>query len=142
MPSTGSSWTIQPTGLRIQIRSSAPALQQAQLFSPGTTAEKVAPGGSRLSITVYQWDPKRDLVAYVAHRRSAWDASGFKVRDGSLAQLSDGRPASDFFVEAPDGVLAYFLLTTVGDQYLELAGEGDLALLESIAQTLRPLSTQ
>lgn len=115
---------------------------QTQLFSPGTTAEVLAPGGSRLSLTIYGWDPKGDLGAYLAQRRLAWDASGFKVRDGSLTQLTDGRPASDFHIEPPGGALSYVLFTTLGDRYLELAGEGDLALLKSIAGTLRPLGVQ
>jgi hypothetical protein len=89
---------------------------------------------------VYDWDPKGDLGAYVAQRRGAWDASGFKVMNGSMTALADGRPASDFFIEPPDGNLAYFLFTTVGDRYLQLAGEGDLALIETIARTLRPLN--
>lgn len=131
-----SDWTLVPNTV-IGSRGS-----QAQLLSPGTTAEKLASGGSRLSITIYLWDPKGDLGAYIAHRRSAWEGSGFKVRDGSITQLSDGRPASDFIIQAPDGLQAYVLLASVGDQYLELAGEGDLSLLESISQTLRPLTPQ
>ena len=126
-------WSVVPD-TQVGVRGS-----QALLLSPGTTAETIAEGGSRLSISIYQWDPKGDLEAYVAQRRTAWDASGFKVLDGSLTELSDGRPASDFFIEAPDGVLAYFLLTTNGEQYLQLAGEGDLTLLETIARTVRPL---
>ncbi len=119
-----SGWSTHPNSV-IGSRGS-----QAQLLSPGTTAESLAAGGSRLSITIYQWDPKSDLGAFIAHRREAWDASGFKVRDGSLTQLADGRPAADFLVEPPDGTVSYFLLTTLGDQYLELAGEGDLTVLE------------
>ena len=42
---------------------------QGLLFSPGTTAEMIATGGSRLSITIYLWDPKNDLAAYAARRR-------------------------------------------------------------------------
>jgi len=131
-----SNWSMDPSSV-VGTRGS-----QAQLLSPGTTAESVAPGGSRLSITVYQWDPKNDLAAYVAHWRIAWDASGFKVREGSLAVLADGRPAADFFIETQDGLLAYFLLSTAGDRYLQLAGEGDLALIEAMARTLRPLEVQ
>ena len=131
-----SEWSIEPN-TQIGSRGS-----QAQFLSPGTTAEMLPEGGSRLSIVVYEWDPKGDLAAYVTHRRSAWAASGFKVLDGPARQLADGRPASDFFIEAPDGALAYFLLTTSGDQYLQLAGEGDLQLLETMANTLRPLGHQ
>jgi hypothetical protein len=60
--------------------------------------------------------------------------------NGSITALVDGRPASDFFIEAPGAPLSYFLLTTIGDRYLQLSGEGDLALIETIARTLRPLS--
>ena len=128
-----SDWSVDPD-TQVGTRGS-----QAQLFSPGTTAETLAEGGSRLSIVVYDWDPQGDLGAFAAQRRLAWEASGFAVRDGSLLQLVDGRPASDFFVQPPGGALTYFLLTTSGQQYLQLAGEGDLALLEAIARTLRPL---
>jgi hypothetical protein len=128
-----SNWSLEPNTV-IGSRGS-----QAQLFSPGTTAETLAEGGARLSIVVYDWDPKGDLAAYVAQRRAAWDASGFKVMNGSQSALVDGRPASDFFIEPPDGSLSYFLFTPVGDRYLQLAGEGDLALIETIARTLRPL---
>jgi hypothetical protein len=128
-----SDWSLDPNSV-IGSRGS-----QAQLLSPGTTAEALAEGGSRLSIVVYDWDPKGDLGAYVAQRRTAWDASGFKVVDGSVKDLVDGRPAADFFIEPPGGARSYFLPTTVGDRYLQLAGEGDLALIETIAATLRPL---
>jgi hypothetical protein len=33
--------------------------------------------------------------------------------------------------------MAYFLFAVSGDQYLQLAGEGDLQLIEEIARTLR-----
>ena len=92
-----SDWSLDPNSV-IGTRGS-----QAQLFSPGTTAEMLAEGGSRLSIVVYDWEPKGDLGAYVAQRRLAWDSSGFKVMNGSMTALADGRPASDFFIEPPGG---------------------------------------
>jgi hypothetical protein len=131
-----SDWSVDPD-TQVGTRGS-----QAQLFSPGTTAEMLAEGGSRLSIVILDWDPQGDLGAFVAQRRLAWDASEFEVRDGSLRQLVDGRPASDFFIQSPGGELAYFMLTTNGTQYLQLAGEGDLGLLESVVRTLRPLDYQ
>jgi len=57
-------------------------------------------------------------------------------------QLSDGHAASDFIIVVPGRVPTYSLLTTIGDQYLQLAGEGDLSLLEAIARTLRPLGAK
>jgi hypothetical protein len=54
----------------------------------------------------------------------------------------DGRKEMDFVVKTPDGLQAYFLFTTHGEQYLEIAGEGDLGLIQDIAHTLRPLNFQ
>ena len=48
-------WTLDPNK---PIGSRA---DQALLFSPGTTAEKLAEGGARVAIVVYSWDPKNDL---------------------------------------------------------------------------------
>jgi hypothetical protein len=125
-------WTLVPKTV-IGSRGS-----QAQLFSPGATAEKVAPGSSRLGLTVYQWDPKKDLPAFMTHRMSAWEGSGFTVTPDVTWELADGRGVASFIVLTPDKLQTYFLLTTVGQDYLEISGEGDLALVQEIAQTLRP----
>ena len=45
----------------------------------------------------------------------------------------------DFIVQGADGARAFFLFTTLGDRYLEIAGEGDLTLIREVALTLRPL---
>jgi hypothetical protein len=129
-------WTLQPSAV-IGTRAS-----QAQLFSPGTTAEAIAPGGSRMAITVYLWDPKSDLAAYADHRRSAWTGSGSTILSENSWELSDGRQVMSFVIEGPDKAQAFVLLTTVGENYLELSGEGNLALVDEIAHTLRPLPTQ
>ena len=129
-------WSLQPN-TAIGSRGS-----QAQLLSPGTTAETLAPGGTRLSITVYQWDPRHDLAAFVTQRRAAWDAGGSKLLSEAKGDLMDGRKAMDFVVEGPDGLKSYFLFTDLGEQYLQIAGEGDLALIGEIANTFRPLNFQ
>ena len=125
-------WTAVPIGV-IGSRGSF-----GQVFSPGGTAEKLAAGGSRVNITVYDWDPKSDLAAYVTHRRSNWDpAGGQQVPQESAGDLADGSKYSSFVVQGSDGQQSYFLFTTLGQQYLEISGEGNLALVEEIAHTLR-----
>jgi hypothetical protein len=109
-----------------------------QIFSPGTSAETLLPGGTRLSITVYAWDPKSDLASYVTHRKSAWDGSSARVIMEAKGDLADGRKEMHFIVEAADKLQSFFMFTTVGEKYLEIAGDGDLALIEEIARTLRP----
>jgi len=113
---------------------------QAQLFSPGASAELLPEGATRIGITAYLWDPKNDLAAYVVHRKTAWEAGGSTVLNETGGDLIDGRKEMHFTVQAPDSAQAFFLFTTLGEQYLEISGEGDLARIEEIARTLRPLS--
>jgi hypothetical protein len=128
-----SDWTAVPISV-IGSRGSSGAL-----YSPGTSAETLAEGGSRVGITVYSWDPKGDLATYVTHRKTAWDSGGSSIVKESSGDLVDGRKYMSFVVQAADSQQAFFLLTTLGEQYLEISGEGNLALVEEIAHTVRPL---
>ena len=129
-------WTLVPN-TQIGSRGST-----AQLFSPGTTAENLLDGGTRIGITVYLWDPKGDLTAYVAHRKTAWEGSGSTILSETSGSLIDGREQVSFIVEGPDKTQAFSMLTTIGDNYLEIAGDGDLALIQEIAQSMRPVDLQ
>lgn len=126
-------WTLDPSS-QIGVRGG-----QALLLSPGTTLETLADGGTRVSITTYIWDPKNDLDAYVAQRKVAWDASGFAITREEQWQLADGRTAYVFTVNTPE-VPTFTLFTTVGEDYLQIAGDGNQALVEEIARTLRPIN--
>ena len=108
---------------------------------PADVLPDEAPAGeTRLDATVQLWDPQGDLQAFVDQRMLAWDASGIAVVSEDGWALSDGRPARAFVVSGADGAQAYFFLTTLADKYLVLSGSGDLALLEAIARTVRPLA--
>lgn len=126
-------WTVDPSS-QIGVRGG-----QALLLSPGTTLEAVAEGGTRIAIVTYVWDPKNDLDAYVAQRKVAWDASGFPITREDQWQLADGRTVHAFVVQSPE-VPTFTILTTIGEDYLQISGEGDLTLAEEIMRTLRPLN--
>lgn len=126
-------WTLAPSS-QVGVRGG-----QALLLSPGATAETLANGSTRVSITTYIWDPKNDLDAYVTQRKVAWDASGFAITREEQWQLADGRRAYVFTVQTPEQP-TFMLLTTIGQDYLQIGGEGDAALVEEIAHTLRPLN--
>jgi len=128
-------WTLDPS-TQVGVRGA-----QALLLSPGTTSETLAEGGSRIALIVYTWDPKHDLDAYVAQRKTAWEASGFVFDSEETWELADGRQVQSFSVHNPDQAQSFFAFTTVGEDYLQLSGESDLALIEEIAHTLRPLNT-
>lgn len=127
-------WTINevvvgPRGTQIQFLSN-PELADAAVIPAGET---------RVNATIYDWDPKNDLAAYVQHRKEAWEASGFSIIEEQPLNLELGLPAVLFTVQTPD-TQAVFLLTALNDRYLEISGEGDLELVKTIAQRVRPIS--
>ena len=127
-----SNWSLDPSS---QI---GPRGAQALLTSPSTTAEILAEGGSRLSITTYLWDPKNDLDAYIAQHKLAWSASSFTILSEEQWTLAGDRRAAAYVVTTPEEQ-SFFMLTTIGEDYLVLSGNGNLNLLSEIAKTLRPI---
>ena len=127
-------WTVNETvlgdrGSQVQFLSS-PELAEAPVVPAGAT---------RVNATIYQWDPKNDLSAFVAQQKTAWEASGITILEEEQLVLEQGLPAVRFNVQTPDTQLIY-LMTTLVDQYLVLSGEGDLALVDEIVQRVRPIS--
>ena len=110
------------------------------LSSPDLAEAATIPDGeTRLSATIYQWDPKNDLAAYVQHMKDAWTASGFTILEEQPLTLELGLPAVLFSVQTPDAQVV-FLVTALKDQYLVIAGEGNLELVKQIVERLRPIS--
>ena len=127
-------WTVNEMvlgsrGTQVQFLSS-PALADAATLPDGAT---------RANATIYQWDPKNDLAAYVANRKNAWQASGFQILEEEQLVLELGLPAVQFTVQTPEA-RTIFLFAALGDQYLELSGEGDLELVKEIVGRVRPIS--
>ena len=115
---------------------------QALLLSAPEIADlAVLPeGATRVAVVVYQWDPKNDLAAFVEVRKVAWDASGFTILEEEDLVLDLGLSARQFVVQTPDGLNVLFLFAAVGNQYVSISGEGDMALVKEIAARLRPIS--
>lgn len=110
------------------------------LSSPELAEAPVVPAGAtRVNATIYQWDPKNDLPAFVANQKTAWESSGITILEEEQMVLEQGLPGVRFSVQTPDTQLIY-LMTALGDQYLVLSGEGDLALVDEIVQRVRPIS--
>jgi hypothetical protein len=108
-------------------------------WNPGDPIETVPAGGSALTVTVLNWDPKNDLKAFVDQRKLGWESSGSSIISEERFSLVGDRPAAQFTVQGVDGARAFFLFTTVDKQYLTFSGNGDLDLLADIAHTLRPI---
>jgi hypothetical protein len=98
-------------------------------------------GATRLSVTVYEWDPKNDLAGAAANWKTAWEASGFTVLEEEELILEQGLPARQFTVQTPDAAVVH-LVTALGDRYLMLSGEGNLDLVKEIVQRVRPISVK
>ena len=108
-------------------------------WHPGDAVDTTPPGGTVLSVTVQLWDPKNDLEAFINQRKTAWDASGISILSEERLSLAGDRPAAQYIIQGNDGAQAFFLLTTNGENYLVLSGNGDLSILADIAHTLRPI---
>lgn len=118
------------------------ATQMQFLSSPDLADAATLPeGAGRVSATVYEWDPKNDLAASVAQWKTAWESSGFTILEEEELILEQGLPAMQFTVQTPDAVVVH-LITTLGDRYLMLSGEGNLDLVTEIVQRVRPISVK
>jgi hypothetical protein len=133
-----SPWTLNDLG---QIGSRGSSVQLTSWAStPEQPIDQLPAGGSRLDVTLYTWDPKNDLDAYLSTRKQAWDASGMSILTEEEWSLAGGQRAVFFSVLVQDqSAAALFLITTVGEQYLVLSGTGDLEILREIMRTVRPV---
>ena len=114
--------------------------QSVLLSSPDIADLEIVPAGeTRVAVTVYQWDPKNDLAAFVDSRKAAWEASGFTMLSEEPVTLDLGLAAVKMTVQTPDGITVPYLFAAIGDQYLSISGEGDLALVDEIMRYLRPI---
>ena len=112
------------------------------LSSPELADVSILPeNAARLTAVVYQWDPKNDLAAYVAMRKTAWENSGFTIVEEIPLVLDLGLNAVQFEIKTPDST-SVVLITALGDEYLVLSGDGNLPLVKEIMQRLRPISVQ
>jgi hypothetical protein len=130
-----------PAGWTVNEMAVGPRGTQIQFLSRPDLAEAatIPEGETRLSATIYQWDPKNDLQAYVEHMKQAWTDSGSTILDEQNLTLEQGLPATLVTVQSPDSEVV-LLVTALTDQYLVIAGEGDLDLAKQIMERLRPIS--
>ncbi len=131
-------WTLDETGAGVKSQRGYYVQLTSWAHVPGDISPETPEGGSRMEFTVYQWDPKNDLDAFVATRKTAWEASGFALLAEDEWTLADGVRAVRFLIQSPEEV-AYFQMMAVGDVYLVLSGTGDLETFEIIGRTVRPL---
>jgi hypothetical protein len=127
-------WTVKESGVGDR-GSQIQFLSSPDLADAATLPE----GASRLSATIYQWDPKQDLAAFITNQKSAWDASGFTILEEQPLTLELGLAATEFTVKTPEANVVY-LITAIGDRYLVLSGEGNLELVKKIVERVRPIA--
>jgi hypothetical protein len=130
-----------PAGWTVKETTSGERGTQSVLLSAPEIAdlETLPPNATRVAVNVNQWDPRNDLAAFVAGRKTAWDSSGFVIVEEEPLTLDLGLTAVRFTVQTPEGVPTEFLFAAVRDQYVTISGEGDLALVREIMHYLRPL---
>lgn len=96
---------------------------------------EIPEGESVLQITIYQWDPQRDLAARVEMRRNNFIASGNTILEEETLMLGSVT-AVRILLQNTDGSLSLVLFTELGEDYLELSGNGDIPTLDAAMRTL------
>lgn len=104
--------------------------------NPSSSFDQIPEGGTLLQIAVYQWEPVRDLDARVDMRRRSITDSGNSILEENTLTLASGVIGVRMLVQSSQGESLFFF-TTLDDRYLELSGDGDIAALDAIVQTLR-----
>jgi len=132
-------WTLDQTGAGNKNQRGYSVQLTSWTHSQGDISTQTPAGGSRLDITVYQWDPKDDLDAFIDSRKAAWESTGITIFSEDNWTLASGLHVVRFLVQAPDGK-AVFIITTAGNFYLVLSGTGDLDTLSAIGKTIRLIS--
>jgi hypothetical protein len=109
---------------------------QIASWDPGSAGISEVPAGeSVLQIAIYKWDPKNDLAARVEMRRNNFTASGNTILEEETLSLA-GVEAVRMLVQNTDGSQSVVLFTVLGEDYLELSGNGDIATLDASMRTL------
>jgi hypothetical protein len=106
-------------------------------FQPDPSAGGLPAEEILLQATVYNWDPKGDLDAYLEHRYLAWEASGITYTETRRWTRPGGQPAVELLITGSEGDQALLILTVVGDRYLELSSDQEREVLSAIGSTLR-----
>ncbi len=132
-----------PVGWTAETLMETERVKQIQLVSSSNfvNTATLPEGATRLTATVYEWDPKNDLAAYAVNWKTDWEDSGFKILEEEELVLEQGLPARQFTVQTSHAVIVH-LITVLGDRYLVLSGEGDLDLVKEIVQRVRPISVK
>jgi hypothetical protein len=110
-----------------------------EIGSRGRVVQLDAPDGTQLSVGVFLWDPKHDLDGYVDVRRQGWASSGRPIISEEEVPVTGGDRALRIVVQNLEGGQSFFYFTTIGEDYLQVIGSGDLDLLAEISGTVRLL---
>ena len=90
-----------------------------------------------MQVSLLNWEPSRDLEAYLDVRRTAWDSSGSTVISEETWIWHDGIPGVSFVLEGVDGVQSLIAVTTIGDLYLTFSGPARFEEVDAAARSLR-----
>lgn len=92
---------------------------------------------SLLQITIYLWDPKNELAARLEMRKAAWLASGNVILEESEVVYPGDHSGVRVLMQDTAGNQNVIILLELGEDYLELTGIGNIALLDQIMTTFR-----
>jgi hypothetical protein len=102
---------------------------------PGGFSE-IPEGEHVIQLATYLWDPVGDHPARLEMRRGNFESSGNVILEEEDIVFANGQVGTKLVMQATNGEISVVLLTVLGDQYLEISGNGpDTDLLKEIIDT-------
>jgi hypothetical protein len=99
--------------------------------------DEIPVDGSLVQVAVYLWDPQHDLPARLEMRKTALIASGNIILSEKGLTLASGQEAARLVIQDTAGGQSVLIIAELGEDYVELSGIGDLALIDVILATFR-----
>lgn len=105
--------------------------------SEGDGQELPPANESKLIVEVIAWEPANNLNAYRTHWVQVWEDEGKVVEDQQIWRINEKREAVFYVVRDTEGVVTFYFITELRDEYLVLTGYGNLNVLIQIARSTR-----
>ena len=137
LPFEPATYRAESAGFEMEYPASWTPSGEMVLGERGSSVQFTELGEPRLDATILSWEPVNDLAAFIETRKQAWAASGSTILSTEDLTLAGGHKAATFVLQTPEGGQVFFLITPLGERYLQLSGSGDIDLLKAIARTLR-----
>jgi hypothetical protein len=110
-------------------------IQFSSFEHPEGGINEIPEGESVLQLATYLWDPVGDHEARLQMRLGNFLSSGNTILEEADFVFRNGQVGTRLLVLDTNGEESVVVLAVMGDEYLEISGFGDIALIDEIIST-------